>query len=321
MYKKISVFVPTRHHASVKDMTKFSYGIFGGGGVGFATSNYIKITLEENSSDLVKGPNSMVVIEFLRRFRTKYNVNQQFKINISTNVKPHVGYGSTGSIVIGVLVALIKLYNLPVTDKELVSFYMMNACEEHDRSLVPCFETGVGPWAVLKGGIVVVGTNGSLICHREVEDYYTILTVFPNTVSSVDISNECNTINILGKKFDKLEHDQKKLIFESFKKMSKDDKATTLDYLQGIKKLQKLGSKKAEKIAINNNYSSFVKECERVGEENGICSYGLSSLGPAFYYIDESLVIENLQEEISKDLKDVKTNISHISPGIIIEME
>ena len=194
---KIIVYSPCRLHVAVKDMRQFDLGHVGGGGIGISVAEYSKIMIKVIDKDYesIISPNKLVIEYFLFLMRRDYLIKGHYSIKVQSNIIPHIGKGSTNTIIIGILAGLFRLNNINITDQEIVEFYLKYIKEEYAGKLVECFETGVGPWSVLKGGMVFVDEYSNWIGAVNLPPNYRVLLIQPKYRKKVTIEEESALLN------------------------------------------------------------------------------------------------------------------------------
>lgn len=316
--KRVTVKIPCRIHASVKDMSKFSLGVSGGGGVGISIAKNIEIIIEriQAEADIINTSSELVVKHFLDVIRKKYNVDDRWRIESRSDIIPHTGFGSTGSLILGLCAGLHVLLDKQISNEDLVAFYLENVKEQHAGRLTDCFETGVGPWSVLLGGVVIVDEKKHLAEWRILPQEYKILLVYPLSRKSVPIVEE-ETLMALGKKADEEAKCYKTKLFSEMEELLR---APDCDYprvLSLIGKLQRVGSKSKEIQFADKWYNGLISDCLKKGQAVNVALTGLSSVGPTVFCIDTKEKIDLLYDQF-KSKRSLECEIVGHSKGIQI---
>lgn len=155
----ISVKAPSRIHLSVLDMNRFSPGIPGGGGFGFALQVYqtIEVSLSDDSD--ISSSRKMLIQHLVSVFKkvTGYQGNFSIKSFDNENME-HIGLGSTCTLGIAVLSGMNELLGNPLTKDDLRVLLGFNYVEEiNDKNeIVYGFETGLGAFVSLNGGMNII---------------------------------------------------------------------------------------------------------------------------------------------------------------------
>lgn len=313
MKTRCTIKVPARLHMSVWDMNKFGLGRRGGGGVGMALNEFTVLEGELWEEDFMSGDAKGLSTEYLKILKKKFGVEHVgFHINIVTAFCSHIGLGSSGSILMGMILLFAELLELSISDAAILELYASIICEEHNGELTKCYETLVGPWCSLVGGLVVVDKSCNLIGRYDIGEDFMILLVTPKQTA---ISNSFEAEKILlegkGKAFDTLDEDLKKKIFN---KMQEEHEYVRKAELVDL--LKYLGSKRAEIQYQNKAYNNLFQKLIDIGNQNHIVLSGMSSVGPTFFYGDKKDKLKKLEYAV-KDL-DVQMKYTAVHGGSYI---
>lgn len=315
---RIIIYSPCRLHVSVKDMRKFDLGHAGGGGIGISIANYTKIVIQmiEKNYEVISSPNKLVVEYFLFLMRKDFHIKGHYSINVQSNIMPHTGQGSTNTIIIGILVGLFHLNNIQINEQGIIDFYLKYVKEEYAGRLVECFETGVGPWCVLKGGMVVIDEYGNLAEMVSLPSTYMVLLVQPKLQKKLTIEKESTLLNQQGKLYDGLDYFEKEKLFQKIKCVIEKEPINFQRLFKLILRFQDKGSKKQEFISANKAYNGLLKKCQHIGMQEKIQLYGISSLGSTYFYVDEFDKLSDISIELGN--KIFTTQFVKLAKGIEI---
>lgn len=312
----IIIKVPARLHLSVWDMCDFGLGIQGGGGVGIALSEYTIIEGYLDSQEVITGESFNLAKIFLAKLKKQFRIEKkQFNIRISRKYPMHTGMGSTGSLLLGMIKLIIKLLDISYSADDIVSIYMGIINEEHNGKITDCFETSVGPWACLKGGMVVVDKKCNFVkkftvCHNL--HVMLVLPVKKNIISS--INDEIILLEGEGKRFDRQDREIKEAIMNKISKLDNEKKEYCLkrEICANIDLLKYIGSKKAEIMFQEKKHNGVYNQMIKIAEKNNILLSGMSSVGPLFFYIDKKDKLDVIKKELNTpDYKIVFTSVEN----------
>lgn len=295
---------------TVWDMNSFSLNQRGGGGVGVALSEFTVLKGKIAAKDVISGQSHILATKFLLTLKEKLNISDYcFNIHISRNYLMHSGMGSTESMLMGIILVISELLELQLSEEQIISLFLSTVQEEHNGKVTQCFETAVGPWNCLKGGMVVVDKNCKLVGELELQDDLRVMLVIPRKVRVVNsIKEETLLLEGKGREFDSFDSKIKNRIFSQIlsKNVSVYDNIFKYEI---INMLKYIGSKRAEIEYQNQQHNNLYNQLIDIGEKENILISGMSSVGPTFYYIDK---IENLCK-IEKELTKLDVNIQYTS--------
>ena len=158
--ESFTITVPARIHLSVLDMNRFSPGMPGGGGLGFALQLYNDITVSCTKGDtVITSPRFLLIEHLVAAFKAITGYTGGFLIRTEDNGNEHIGLGSTCTIATGVVSAMNEATGCPLSIENVRKLVGYNYVEETSEpgKLAYGFETGVGAAATIYGGMNIMG--------------------------------------------------------------------------------------------------------------------------------------------------------------------
>lgn len=293
--KEIHLRVPARLHMTVWDMNSFGLGVCGGGGIGAAIEIYTDIIIRQSQEESYVGISKRVIEQLIKKLKKYFRIKCNMSIEVKGGYGSHIGLGSTGSLVLGIIYGIAQFAKVKLEKKNLLEIYKNNIQEEHDNEMTECFETLVGPWAILEGGIVVINKESDIIHKYLLSKKYRVLVVLPKEGCLINtLEEEIKLLDGEGKKMDMYDKRRKNMLFKKLTDSRNDDK----EVLEIINELKELGSKKAE-IKFQQDKNARYHLLEEIGKTQKILCTGMSSIGPAYFYID-------IQEKLHKVVKYIE---------------
>lgn len=316
--KTVVVYTPSRLSVFVMNMNRLKQGVVDGGGIAISITRYSKISITsvQNEKDVIISHNSLAIQYYINKFRQSYCLSDHYHIDVQSNTIPHTGEGSTNSIIIGLLKGLFSFHNIKVSDEDIYDFYANDVVEEHNGCLEHGYSSGAGAWSVLKGGIVLLDEKAKLIRTISMSENFKILLIRPKDIKSLSYQMESTLIHNTGSVLDLEDADLKKSIFSELVRLDCDNNSNQKRVLQLLTEFQKIGSKVEEFNSMNRVYEGLYDELSLLGNQLKIELHGLSSLGPTYYFIDESARISSLSSKINPKL--FQKSIYSISNGLKI---
>ena len=295
MKRTIDIKIPARLHMSVWDMNCFGLGKYGGGGIGLAIKEYTEITISESSEKANVGEDEKLIKQVISELKKLFNISSCYSVCVKQKQAAHIGMGSTGSLVLGIIYGFTRLNGIFLTDKELVDIFQKNIKEEHSKEITECFETLVGTWAALRGGVVVLDKSSKLLMECKNLPRYNVLLVLPQekVLLKNELTDEIKLLEGKAKKEDFVEREQKERLIRQL--ITYEGK----ELLEKINELKYLGSKK-EEINYQCEKNQLYKHLIYLGEHNNIVCAGMSSIGPLYYYIDVKEKLENVEDALKR---------------------
>ena len=165
------------------DMNRFAPERPGGGGLGFAIA--LPTTVEVRCTD---GPDEIryarepIVRHFLAVFRAATGYAGGFSVTADHHAHPHVGLGSTSTVLIALAHALNAAVGSPLSDDQLRLLLGHNYVEETAGGEIAFgFETGVGPSVSTYGGMAVMGDELTLVYQHPFAEGCTVFVIIPSS--------------------------------------------------------------------------------------------------------------------------------------------
>ncbi len=271
-FQEISLSVPTRAHLSVLDMTRFSPGRPGGGGVGFPLPFKCDLKISLSTSFSYSGPRGYE--RGLRKISEKFLEDVGFDGNFSIQFKcpfpPHSGLGSHTSLYTGFLFGANLMLGRPLSLREIRELLGNNYYEEGG----PGFETGVGPAAILYSSFVILSDSLEILLAIRMPKDLWITAVIPKIKRKV---RERDVLMNYGRILDLCDGGAKarEVLLNMYPKALRKDWKGVGD---SILKLQYLGSKVAEILQYDEWWAIY--RIIREMRSKGCLITGMSSLGP-----------------------------------------
>lgn len=200
----VRVQAPSRIHLTVLDMNRFAPEHPGGGGLGFAIA--VPTTVRARCTD---GPDDVryarepVLRHFLAVFRAATGYEGGFSLEADQHAYPHVGLGSTSTVLIATAHALNAAVGSPLSDDQLRILIGHNFAEETASGEIAFgFETGVGPAASTYGGMVIMGDALALAYQHPFAEGYTVFIIMPTSDISSAGTKEFDLLMNRGRSLD-----------------------------------------------------------------------------------------------------------------------
>ncbi len=278
----VTVQAPSRIHLTVLDMNRFAPEQPGGGGLGFAIA--IPTTVRARCID---GPDEMryarepVLRHFLAVFRAATGYAGGFSVEADQHAYPHVGLGSTSTVLIAAAHALNAAVGSPLSDDQLRLLIGNNYAEETATGEIAFgFETGVGPAVSTYGGMVVMGDRLTLAYQHPFAEGYTVYIIIPSSDISSAGTKEFDLLMNRARTLDYQDRELKAylLLMDLIPALEVDDVRKIGDVLWEI---EFRGSKRAE---IEHHTFAIYTYMNRL-REAGFDFVGMSSVGPSIAVI------------------------------------
>ncbi len=176
---KVYVKTPARLHLGLIDMNSELSRVFGGLGIGI---NYPNVIVEASQSNKIKiiGERKELSEKYVKRFLEKYEVQNNFCLEVKSVIPEHSGLGSGTQLALAIAKALAKLSNIEASIQEL------------SLTMGRGKRTGVGTAIFDQGGFVVdggktidnttgkIGKLSPLIFSRSVPEDWRFVVVIPD---------------------------------------------------------------------------------------------------------------------------------------------
>jgi len=177
------VTVPARIHLSVLDMNRFSPGMPGGGGLGFALQLYSSATVSCTPDNTVIDSSRILLIEHLvAAFKAVTGYAGGFIIHTQDHGKEHVGLGSTCTTASAVVSAMNEAVGRPLTYDTIRRLIGYNYIEETNEpgEIAFGFETGVGAATSIYGGMNILGDQLTHVYQHSFAEDKNVFIITPN---------------------------------------------------------------------------------------------------------------------------------------------
>jgi predicted sugar kinase len=158
--ESFKVTVPARIHLSVLDMNRFSPGMPGGGGLGFALQLYSDASVSCTTGEtVIDSPRFLLIEHLVAAFKAVTGYAGGFIIRTEDHGREHVGLGSTCTTAAAVVSAMNEAVGCPLTIDNVRRLIGYNYVEETNEpgKLAFGFETGVGAASSIYGGMNILG--------------------------------------------------------------------------------------------------------------------------------------------------------------------
>jgi len=305
--------VPARIHLSVLDMTCFSPGNPGGGGIGYAIQMYARsqvkikeIRVSNEEADIeIKARRSSLVEHITRVFLKHLGLSGCFEVMGAGHDINHMGLGSTSALVSAVALSLNKALGEPYTPDRVRKVIGYNFMEEWENNLViPGFETGVGPYVGIKGGFAVISDKLHPVINFPLpEDYEVVIALIEEEMSDTLVESKNAGISetelLMNRARALDERDRARKSYEVLMRLiPKGDSGDLKGVGESVWTLQHMGSKVAE--IEHHAHADDIYETMKIMKKNGSVITGMSSVGPAI----SALVPGSRGEEMEEIIKE-----------------
>jgi predicted sugar kinase len=293
----IRVDVPARIHLSVLDMTQFSPGNPGGGGIGYAVGLYGTATvsaveagasssrqgssLDDTADDWkIDAPRPGIVKHIAEVMRKITGHTGCFDIEVHEHGISHMGLGSTSVVLSSVAYAINQVLGKPLEVQDLRRIIGYNFAEEYQGSaekVLPGYETGVGPAVGYYGGFAVLTRDLEIVSHCKLEDRQAVIFI-PKEEQKNAGQDEATLLSTLARDMD--ENDRELKAYEVLHNLVPATLNSNVPAIGDcVWRMQHLGSKVAEvrHHAQHEEIYQFMHSLRESGAE----IVGMSSVGPA----------------------------------------
>jgi len=311
---------PNRIHLTPVDCNRFNYGESGGGGIGFAikSDNNVKISISSHMEYKGVIEHKPIALRAAYILKSALNCNENFSItvNLSKEVKSHVGLGSNACLMTAICAAINSLYGKPLTDKDLMKLIGANFAESYMSKCVLGLDTGIAPSTTLKGGFTFVTLDSIIVWMNKLDFIPYSFILFPNVKrASFEGAEDDNMLQ--------------RSLYEDIKSRGYKTYEIVMDLIPAIenKDIKKMGDI-IWNIQFSGTHLSMIQSYEMSGSKIydiignlktiGAEIVGLSSVGPCIYigcsnfnkiknYIEEA-EIDYLPIEIESNPIDIIVN-------------
>lgn len=319
--RTIQAEIPARIHLSVLDMTRFSPGNPGGGGLGYAIRMFARSEVKinevyvsgekyESSEDedlniKINARRSSLVEHVSRVFLKHLGLSGSLEVMGAGHDINHMGLGSTSALVTSVALSLNQALGGPFTHSEVRDVIGYNFMEEWEGGLViPGFETGVGPYVGIHGGFGILSDKLRPVTRFGLpEDHEVVIALIeeemPDTLVESRNAGISETELLMNRARALDERDRAKKTYEVLMRLIPAGDAGDLAGVgESIWKLQHLGSKVAE--IEHHLHAKDIYETMGIMREHGSLITGMSSVGPAI----SALVEGGRGDELADIIRD-----------------
>lgn len=278
----VRVSAPSRIHLTVLDMNRFAPEQPGGGGVGFAIRLSVTVCARcIDGPDEIRSERVPIIRHFIEVFRRVSGYGKGFSIAVEDHAYPHVGLGSTSTVLIALAHALNAAVGSPFTDDQLRLLLGHNYVEETDEGEIAYgFETGVGPAVSTYGGMAVMGDRLTLVYQHLFAEKETVYIIIPSSEISSAGAKEFDLLMNRARTLDYQDRELKAylLLMDLIPALERGDLRKVGDVLW---ELEFRGSKRAE---IEHHTFAIYTYLSRL-REDGFEFVGMSSVGPSIAVI------------------------------------
>ncbi len=283
----VSVSAPGRIHLSVLDMNRFAPGHPGGGAIGFALKIYSHVSVKCTTSAIkINYGRPELIRHFISVFSKAVNYTGGFDVAAIDHSSPHVGLGTTCTILITLAVALNKAVGSPLSDDDLRFLVGNNYVEEtDDNKVIYGFETGVGPAVTLKGGMAVMGDDLTIVYQHSFAEGKKVYIVIPSTDISSAGEEEFALLMNKARILDYRDREQKAycVLMDFIPALQRGNIAKMGDIIWEI---EFRGSKRAEIEHHSFEIYQYIHNLRKAGFQFA----GMSSVGPSIVIITDEPV-------------------------------
>lgn len=311
----VVVHAPSRIHLTVLDMNRFAPDHPGGGGLGFAIS--VPTTVRARC---IEGPDEIrysrepVLRHFLAVFRAATGHAGGFRVDADQHAHPHVGLGSTSTVLIATAHALNAAIGSPLSDDQLRLLIGHNYAEETDTGEIAFgFETGVGPAVSTYGGMVVMGDGLTLAYQHPFAEEYAVYVIIPSSDISSAGTKEFDLLMNRARSLDYQDRELKAymMLMDLIPALETGDVKKVGDVVWEI---EFRGSKRAE---IEHHTFAIYAYMNRL-REAGFEFVGMSSVGPSIAVITKR-PRQELEAAIEPIGLEVALETTVDNTGILVE--
>lgn len=298
----IRVQAPSRIHLTVLDMNRFAPEHPGGGGLGFAIA--VPTTVRARcieGPDQIRYAREPVLRHFLAVFRAATGYEGGFSLEADQHAYPHVGLGSTSTVLIATAHALNAAVGSPLSDDQLRLLIGHNFAEETATGEIAFgFETGVGPAVSTYGGMVVMGDGLTLAYQHPFAEGFTVFIIMPSSDISSAGTKEFDLLMNRGRSLDYQDRELKAymMLMDLIPALEAGDVKKAGDVLWEI---EFRGSKRAE---IEHHSFAIYTYMNRL-REAGFEFVGMSSVGPSI-----AVITRRTREELEKAIAPIGLEIA-----------
>ena len=292
--------VPARIHLSVLDMTMFSPGNPGGGGIGYAIGMYARAKVRINELHQTEGAarvrepaeitinarRASLVEHITRVFLQHVGLTGSLEVMGAGHDINHMGLGSTSALVTSVALALNRALGDPYSPDGVRRVIGYNFMEEWENGLViPGFETGVGPYVGLTGGFGVLSDTLDPVTQFNLPpDHDVVIALIeeemPDTLVESRNAGISETELLMNRARALDERDRAKKSYEVLMRLiPAGDSGDLAGVGNSVWNLQRLGSKIAE--IEHHLHAKDIYETMELMRQQGSVITGMSSVGPA----------------------------------------
>ncbi|HOT94108.1 MAG TPA: GHMP kinase [Methanoregulaceae archaeon] len=311
----IRVRAPSRIHLTVLDMNRFAPERPGGGGIGFAIAMPLSADVRcIDGPDEITSERLPIIRHFLEIFRQASGYTGGFSVRTSSHSYPHVGLGSTSTMLIALAHGLNAAVGSPFTRTELRLLLGHNYVEEtQDGEIAFGFETGVGPAASTYGGMAVMGDRLTLVYHHAFAENRRVFVIIPASDISSAGTKEFDLLMNRARCLDYQDRELKAymILMDLIPALERGD-LTRIGEI--IWEIEFRGSKRAE---IEHHTFSIYTYMSRL-REAGFEFVGMSSVGPSIAVIT-SRTRQEVEEAIAPLGLEIAIETTVDNTGIVIE--
>ena len=311
----VRVRAPSRIHLTVLDMNRFAPERPGGGGIGFAIAMPLIVDVRcTDGADEISSNRLPIIYHFLEVFRQASGYTGGFSIRVGTHGYPHVGLGSTSTILIALAHGLNAAVGSPFTRTQLRLLLGHNYVEEtHEGEIAFGFETGVGPAASTYGGMAVMGDRSTLAYHHPFAEKEQVYVIIPASDISSAGAKEFDLLMNRARSLDYQDRELKAymILMDLIPALERGDLRTVGDVIWEI---EFRGSKRAE---IEHHTFSIYTYMSRL-REAGFEFVGMSSVGPSIAVIT-SRPRQDIEAVIAPLGLEIAIETTTDNTGIVVE--
>ncbi len=311
----VRVRAPSRIHLTVLDMNRFAPERPGGGGVGFAIALPLTVDIRcIDGPDDIRSNRLPIIHHFLEVFRQASGYTGGFSIRAEIHGYPHVGLGSTSTVLIALAHGLNAAVGSPFSNTQLRLLLGHNYVEEtHEGEIAFGFETGVGPAASTYGGMAVMGDRLTLVYHHPFAEKERVFIIIPASDISSAGAKEFDLLMNRARSLDYQDRELKAymILMDLIPALERGDLRKVGDVLWEI---EFRGSKRAE---IEHHTFSIYTYMSRL-RDAGFEFVGMSSVGPSIAVIT-TRTREDVEAVIAPLGLEIAIETTTDNTGVVIE--
>lgn len=310
MKKKIKIKCGYRIHINSIDMNGFSGR--GCGGLGFALANpelELSVSIINSNKNEIKSKYKDKINLYVEKIKKEYGLNKYYKIVIDSECDEHTGLGSETQLMLSIASAILKLNNIKQSVDDIVLKLQLAGV------------SGIGYGAYKYGNFVV---DSGYKMGKNKNNFVTHSSIPPKILVNYNITSNWKVLLVIPKKIISISDEEEDKFFSMYTPVPENEVKEICYYtfmgvlpailendfdgfISSLKKITKLGTKKAELKINEKNTKEILTKLEKMFGFSG-----LSSLGPTCYtFINEKNQKIDI-EKISKEFRECEVILTNV---------